>query len=53
MAIEFEALALNGHHCPIWAIDIMIALVSRRIKCAIQASGKDHTANRKMVSYIS
>ena len=35
MAIEFEAFALNGHHCPIWAMDIMIALVSRGIMCAI------------------
>ena len=35
MAIEFEALTLNGHHCPIWAMDIMITLVSRGIMCAI------------------
>ena len=35
MAIEFGAFALNGHHCPIWAMDIMIALVSRGIICAI------------------
>ena len=35
MAVEFEAFALNGHHCPIWAMDIMIALVSRGIMCAI------------------
>ena len=38
MAIEFEAFALNGHHCPIWAMDIMITLVSRGIMCAIQDS---------------
>src|SRR3954470_1524107 len=38
MAIEFGAFALNGHHCPIWAMDIMIALVSRGIMCAIQDS---------------
>ena len=36
MAIEFEALTLNGHHCPIWAMDIMIALVSRGIMCVIK-----------------
>ena len=35
MAIEFEAFAVNGHHCPIWAMHIMIALVSRGIMCAI------------------
>ena len=38
MAIEFEAFALNDHHCPIWAMDIMIALVSRGIMCAILES---------------
>ena len=38
MAIEFEAFALNGHHCPIWAIDIMITLVSRGIMYAIPDS---------------
>ena len=36
MAIEFEAFALNGHHCPIWAMDIMITLMSCGIMCAIQ-----------------
>ena len=35
MAIEFEAFVLNGHRCPIWAMGIMIALVSRGIMCAI------------------
>ena len=36
MAIEFEAFALSGHHFPIWAMDIMTALVSRGIMCAMQ-----------------
>ena len=35
MAIEFGAFALNGHHCPIWAMDIMIDVVHREIMCAI------------------
>ena len=35
MAIEFEAFTFNGQHCPIWAMDTMIALVSRGIICAI------------------
>ena len=38
MTIEFEAFAVNGHHGPIWVMDIMIALVSRGIICAIQDS---------------
>ena len=37
MAREFEALALNGHNYPTWAMDTKIALASRGIVRAIQA----------------
>nr|XP_051230039.1 uncharacterized protein LOC127347950 [Lolium perenne] len=36
MAREFEALALNGHNYPTWAMDTKIALASRGIVRAIQ-----------------
>nr|XP_051230281.1 uncharacterized protein LOC127348236 [Lolium perenne] len=37
MAREFEALDLNGHNYPTWAMDTKIALASRGIVHAIQA----------------
>ena len=36
MAREFDALALNGHNYPIWAMDIKIVLASRGLVRAIQ-----------------
>ena len=55
MAIEFEAFALNGHHCPIWAMDIMIDVVHREIMCAILDSPlvRITPLTEKMVYYIS
>ena len=40
MAREFEALALNGHNYPTWAMDMKIAHASHGIVCAIQAEQK-------------
>ena len=37
MAREYEALALDGHNYPTWAMDTMITLASRGIVRAIQA----------------
>ena len=54
---EFEAFVLNGHHCPSWAKDIMITLVSRGIMCEIQDreihlwSGS-HRKQKNVVLYI-
>ena len=36
MAREFDALALNGHNYPIWAMDIKIALASRGLVRPVQ-----------------
>ena len=33
---EFDALELDGHNCPTWAVDIKIALASRGLVRAIQ-----------------
>ncbi|XP_073354057.1 uncharacterized protein [Aegilops tauschii subsp. strangulata] len=55
---EFEAFALNGHHCPIWAMDIMITLVSRGIMYAIPDSplqflGYNEPQGQRFESYFN
>ena len=38
MALEFEALTLNGHNYHTWAMDMKISIASHGIARAIQAS---------------